>query len=94
MTVRSTHWEKLTEDIIRVTGDLTIKGVSRPLVASVSYNGSNVDMQGNTSYFFSFSTTIDRTLFGMQPAPVTSLGAQLLSNTVNIQAAFSFQILR
>lgn len=52
-------------DGFAVDGELTIKGVTRPVTLAVEMNGAGSDGQGGTRAGFSGSTTIDRNDFGV-----------------------------
>lgn len=91
ITFRSHAWNKINDTTIMVKGDLTMKGISKPLTAEVAYLGKSIDMQNVPDYFFSLQSTIDRTLFDMPPAPFNNMGIPLLSNHVEVLAAFSFK---
>lgn len=67
MTFRSTRVEDLGEGRLKVTGDLSLLGTTRPVVLDTRLNRvathpfrSNIEVAG-----FSATTTIDRTAFGM-----------------------------
>ncbi len=47
MTFRSTKAEQRGGDTYRITGDLTIKDVTRPLSIDLEFNGSATDVYGN-----------------------------------------------
>lgn len=54
----------------RVTGDLTIRGVTRPATLDVVYNGSaDNPFTGRETLGFSATGAIDRTAFGMTALP-------------------------
>ena len=48
-----------------VTGDLTIKGITRPVVLSLEFNGVSTDPWGGTRAGFSAETEINRKDFGV-----------------------------
>jgi polyisoprenoid-binding protein YceI len=62
-----------------VTGDLTLRGVTRPVTLAVTYNGGWADMPLDVGARVGFSATgtINRSEFGMAyglPAPGTTMG--------------------
>ncbi len=66
---RSTKVEKGGGNRIRVTGDLTLHGVTRPVTMDVEYAGpvkSPPDMGGETTIGFAATTVIIREDFGIQ----------------------------
>src|SRR5436305_7540903 len=52
ITFTSTRVEQTAEDTVAVTGDLTIKGTTRPVTVEFVYTGSAVDPYGNTRIGF------------------------------------------
>lgn len=79
----------LEGDVLVVEGNLTIKGVTGPVVLQGTLIGTGVDPWGNDRLGLELTTTIDRTEFGVSwNAPLPD-GGFLLSNDVTIVAAFS-----
>jgi len=73
ITFKSTKIEKAGDGKLKVTGDLTIKGVTKSVVLDV--NGpSGIDTHMGTRRGFSASTTIDRTAFGVSKDPAPMIG--------------------
>ncbi|GAB3939784.1 YceI family protein [Corynebacterium tapiri] len=69
----------------KVTGDLTIKGVTKPVTLDVDLLGSEVDPWGNTRVGFDASTKINRKDFGIDfQAPLNS-GGVLVSEEITIE---------
>lgn len=68
-----------------VTGDLTIKGTTKPITFDVETFGVEEDPFGNTRIGFEARTTINRTDFGIDfQAPLNS-GGMLVSEKVGIE---------
>ena len=68
-----------------VTGDLTIKGTTKPVTFEVETFGVEEDPFGNTRIGFEASTSINRTDFGIDfQAPLNS-GGMLVSEKVAIE---------
>ncbi|CAM4190169.1 MULTISPECIES: YceI family protein [Corynebacterium] len=68
-----------------VTGDLTIKGTTKPVTFEVETFGVEEDPFGNTRIGFEASTSINRTDFGIDfQAPLNS-GGMLVSEKVTIK---------
>ncbi|MEU9017350.1 YceI family protein [Actinomadura sp. NPDC048394] len=66
-------------------GDLTIKGVTRPVTLTVEFNGVAEDPWGGTRAGFSAETTINRKDWGIEfNVPLKGEGA-LLGDKVNLQ---------
>lgn len=64
ITFKSRKVDADGKDQYKVTGDLTIHGVTKPVVLDVSYMGSG-KMMGSDLVGFTASTTIDRRDFGL-----------------------------
>ncbi len=62
---RSTSIRKADDDRLRVDGDLTIKGVTRPIQTEATLHGVTVGMSGARRAAFSTEFTIDRGDWGM-----------------------------
>jgi polyisoprenoid-binding protein YceI len=80
ITFRSTKVERVGEHAAQVTGDLTLHGVTRPVVLEVTYNGgyppNNFD-PGGARIGFSAHGVLKRSAFGISagiPAPGSSMG--------------------
>jgi len=67
ITFKSTAVEQTGDTTAKVTGDLTFRGVTKPVVLDVTYNGSyaKLPMAPISSVGFSGKTTIKRSEFGM-----------------------------
>src|SRR5688572_12930819 len=60
ITFVSTAVEQLDDENYRVTGDLGIKGVTKPVTVDFEYTGTAVDPFGNTRIGFEGKTTVNR----------------------------------
>jgi polyisoprenoid-binding protein YceI len=67
-----------------ITGELTIKGVSKEVTLSLNYNGSNVDPWGNEKHGFEISGKINRSDFGLIWNAPLETGGVLVSDTVEL----------
>ncbi len=66
-TFKSTKVEKTGDKTARVTGDLTMLGITKPVVLDVTYNKSGVfPMNQKPTVGFSATTTIKRSDWGME----------------------------
>lgn len=68
----------------RVTGDLTIRGVTRPVTLDMTESGAGVDPWGNQRRGFSASAVIDRRDFGLTWNQVLEAGGFALSHDVKV----------
>ncbi|CEA09055.1 Protein YceI [Arthrobacter saudimassiliensis] len=89
LTFRYTGLEASGETY-RVAGDLTIKGVTRPVVLDAEFNGVTVDPFGVTRAGFSASTSVSRKEFGLTWNAPLEAGGVLVGDkvTINIDAEF------
>jgi polyisoprenoid-binding protein YceI len=85
LTFRSSNVEVTGDRTLRVTGDLTIRDVTRPVVLDVEYEGLIVDPWGNTKAGFSATTEIDREAFGITWNAALEAGGVLVGNRVKIE---------
>jgi polyisoprenoid-binding protein YceI len=69
----------------KITGDLTIKGTSRPLTLDAVYEGTAVDPWGNTRVGFSASAKINREDWGLTWNAALEGGGWLVSKDVLIE---------
>ena len=77
-------------DDVTLEGELTLKGVTKPLTAKGSVDGPTEDFMGNTRLGFTLETTIDRTDFGVSWNADLPKGGKALSNDVTITAELEF----
>ena len=68
-----------------VTGDLTIVGVTRPVVLDVEFLGATNDPWGGTRAIFSASTEIDREDWGLTWNQALETGGVLVGKKVRIE---------
>lgn len=86
ITFKSTKVEKTGKDKLKVTGDLTIKGTTKPVVLMVNGPTAEVkDPWGNVRRGISASTTINRKDFGLTWSKVTEAGAVVVGDEVKIE---------
>jgi polyisoprenoid-binding protein YceI len=65
ITFKSTSWKKTGDSTFDVTGDLTIRGTTKPVVLKVDLMGFGPGMQGAQLSGWDASTTINREDFGV-----------------------------
>jgi polyisoprenoid-binding protein YceI len=68
-----------------ITGDLTIKGVTRSVTIPFEYAGSAIDPFGNTRIGFEGSTTIKRSDWGMSFNAALETGGVLVSDKIKLE---------
>ncbi len=85
ITYVSTDVERLDENRYRVTGDLTIKGVTRPVTVDFELTGTAVDPYGNERIGLEGTTTINRKDFGVNWNVALEAGGVLVSDKVTLE---------
>ncbi len=83
-TFKSTKVEKTSDSTAKVTGDLTLRGVSRPVVLDVTYAGQAKSPWGTTSAGFSASTKISRKDWGLTWNVALETGGVLVGEDISI----------
>lgn len=83
-TFRSTS-VTLNGDTTRVSGDLTLVGITRPVVLDVLYVGSTVDPWGGHRAIYSASTEINREDWGLTWNVALETGGLLVSKKIRIE---------
>jgi polyisoprenoid-binding protein YceI len=66
ITFESSKVEKLSDDRYKVTGNLTIRGVTKVVTLDAEYFGKQKDPWGGERAGFSAKTSIDRKHFGLE----------------------------
>ncbi|MGW1074650.1 YceI family protein [Streptomyces sp. NPDC002537] len=84
MTFRSGAAEQLGGDRYRITGDLTIKDVTRPLSIDLEFNGSATDVYGNERVGFEGSAEILRSDWGLTWNAALEAGGVMVSDKVKL----------
>ncbi|SRR6266498_2532788 len=84
LAFRSTQVEPLGEDRARVSGELTIKDVTRPVVLEAELNGRGTNPWGKQVIGFSAHTSINRKDFGLNWNVALEAGGVLVSDTIKI----------
>ena len=85
-TFRSTRIERADADTFRVHGDLTMKGVTKPVKLDVEYNGLTKDPWGGERAGFVVSGKINRTDWGVSFNGALETGGVVLGEDVKINA--------
>ena len=81
----STAVEPKGDDKFRVTGDLTIKGVTKPVSVDFDYTGTAVDPFGNNRIGLEGRTTINRKDWGVNWNAALEAGGVLVSEKVALE---------
>ncbi len=85
LTFASTAVSRPESDVWSITGDLTIKGVTRPVTMEFEQTGSAKDPYGNLRVGFEGGTTINRTDWGLSFNAALETGGVLVSEKVKLE---------
>jgi polyisoprenoid-binding protein YceI len=77
MTFKSTGVKKTGDNTMDVTGDLTLKGVTKSVTVPMEITGTGKGMRGETRTGFRADFKIDRTDFGMTADPAPVIGNEI-----------------
>ena len=80
---RSTRIEGSKQEF-KLTGDLTIRGVTRPITLDVTFEGQTKDPWGGERVGFSASGKLDRRDFGLTWNVMLEAGGMTVSNDIKI----------
>ncbi|MEU1472880.1 YceI family protein [Streptomyces sp. NPDC005761] len=85
MTFTSTAVQLIGKDVYRMTGDLTIKGRTRPVVLDLTYIGYVMDPFGYERVGFDGTTTINRSDWGLTYNARLAEGGAMVSERLRLQ---------
>ncbi len=89
ITFESTSVTPAGDDVVRVTGDLTIKGVSRPVTVDFTFEGAATDPFGNQRVGFEGSVVINRKDWGITWNAALETGGVLVSDKITLELEVS-----
>ncbi|WP_380278312.1 YceI family protein [Kitasatospora purpeofusca] len=84
MSFRSTAAERVRDDSYRLTGNLTIKDVTRPIVLDLDFTGTAVDAYGVDRVGFEGKAVLDRTDWGLTYNAALETGGVLIGEKVKL----------
>lgn len=85
MTFASTSVAKRDDTHFVVTGDLTVKDVTRPIEIDFEYGGAATDLYGNERIGFEGAAAISRKEWGVTFNAPLETGGVIVSDTVNLE---------
>ena len=85
ITFKSTEAEAVDHNTYRLTGDLTIKGITKPVTVDFEYTGTATDPFGNIRIGFEGTTTINRKDWGVAWNAALETGGVLVSDKVTLE---------
>ncbi|MCF2517546.1 YceI family protein [Dyadobacter sp. CY351] len=83
---QSTTFTKIKGDLYKLTGNLTIKGITKEVELEAEYGGTERDPWGNTKVGFEVTGTIDRKDFNVTFNSLTETGGLALGENIKIIA--------
>ena len=85
----STSVKAVSATNFQVTGDLTIKAVTKPVTIDLDYSGSVIDPWGNTRIGFEGRTVVNRKDWGVNWNAALEAGGVLVSEKVTLEFEIS-----
>lgn len=83
LVFKGRRYEK-SDDSYRLSGDLTIRNITKPMVLNVEFAGIVVDPYGQTKAGFTVDGKISRKEFGLQWNAVTEAGQVVVSDEIRV----------
>jgi polyisoprenoid-binding protein YceI len=80
------RYENVGGDEYQLHGDLTIRGITKPVTVKVEFGGIVVDPYGQTKAGFTVTGKISRKEFGLTWNAVTEAGSVVVSDEIKLQA--------
>ena len=90
MSFVSTSVKKVSEYELQVTGDLTLRGITRHITLDVIYNGTVAGFGGSRVAGFEITGKVNRFDFGLQWSAMTETGGVVVGNEVKIEILAEF----
>lgn len=80
----STSIERLNADYL-VHGDLTLRGVTKPVTLKATFGGTATDARGRNRAAFSATTSLERAMFGLTWNQTLEAGGVAIGPTVDLE---------
>lgn len=90
MTFKSTGFKKLTANKYALSGNLTIRDVTKPVVFNVVYGGTVKDGYGNTKAGFKATASINRFDYNLKWNALTEAGGATVGKDINMEIRLEF----
>lgn len=87
VTFTSTKMEKVSEGKYKITGDLTMRGITKQIVMDASYKGKAKNPWGKTIAVFKAISIVNRTDWGLKWNKALEAGGILVGENVEITIA-------
>lgn len=86
----STEMKKESDESYKLHGNLTMRGVTKPMVLDVEYGGTIKDPWGNIRAGFTVDGKVNRKDFGLAWSAMTETGGLVVGDDVKIHANVEF----
>jgi len=87
----SKSFKKKSGSDYELTGDITIRGITKEIKLDVIYNGTIKGMDGNAVAGFEISGKLNRMDFGLKWNAITEAGGVVVSNQVKLEISLELQ---
>jgi len=84
ISFKSTSFTKVDDDDYKLEGDLTVKGITKPVTLDVEFGGAAADFYGNTKAGFEITGKINRKDFGLTWDGVTEAGSVVVGEDIKL----------
>jgi len=85
LTFKSKGFKKVGDSEYKLTGDITMRGVTQELALNVEFGGTMKDPYGNMKAGFELTGKLNRKDFGLNWNAVTEAGGLVVSDEVKLQ---------
>jgi polyisoprenoid-binding protein YceI len=82
----STSMIKINDEEYKLIGNITVKGITKPIEFKVNYGGQLVDPWGNVRAGFTIESSVNRFDFGLNWNTLLEAGGAMVGKTVKLQA--------
>jgi polyisoprenoid-binding protein YceI len=86
ITFQSNYFHKVKGDLFKLSGLLTLKGITKPIELDAEYGGSQQDENGNTRVGFEVTGRLSRQEFGLNYNLLTDAGGLVVGEDVKLVA--------
>ncbi len=83
---KSVSFKKIKDDQYKLLGELTMKGVTKPVELEAEYGGTAKDAYGNNKFGFEVTGKINRKEFGLTYNALTEAGGLALGEDIKLSA--------
>jgi len=90
LSFKSTSFEKESEGEYKLTGDLTLHGVTKPVTLDVEFGGLQKDPWGNIKSGFSIEGKVNREDYGLTYNAALEAGGVMLGKDVKLAIELQF----